>query len=818
MKSNINYYVFVLTSLFINLVFAQQPTNCVDAVVVCGNSNINLDVSGIGIQELSGSNTCGSQENNSLWLQVSVVTNGTLGFTLTPGSTLITEDYDFFVFGPNVACNAIGQAIRCSTTNPQAAGQTNNLTGMNGTEGDFAEGPGPDGNSFVSWLNVNAGESYFIVIDRPIGNSPFSLEWTGTAQFSEPPNNEATTSTALNLISCDVDAPFDDGFTSFNLEDNTPTIIGSQTDVSVSYHESESDANININALASPYTNTSDSQTIFARLTNDITGCFIIVSFDLNVNLGPDFAEPSDLLSCDNTDDGDTFNGFTFFDLNSKNNEILNGQDPTLLNITYHETMFNAENGLSPLSSPFYNTEIDDQQIYIRIESVTNTDCYSVTTLNLVVQPAPLVSNSTLFQCDEDGIVDGFTSFNLFQAQDELSAGATTVFLKFHTNLLDAQNDENDVDGNNFSNTANPQTIFVQVINEITGCLTITELTLEVSATQILDYLATPVCDEIDSEDGINSFDLNEFTSDIQTINAIPFPVTYYETYEDALLESNQLATPYTNTTPYSQIIFARAEDNNACYGISEVTLTINPLPLLLEDETVFYCLNLFPESITLESGVDGHPNDYTYTWSNGEVTNEIQINEIGTYTVTVTDINGCSKSRTITVEPSNIATIDAVEVVDGETYNTVTVLASGEGIYEYALFNDQGGLYLDFQSSNVLTNVYPGIYTLVVRDVKNNCGDVEKIISVIGFPQYFTPNNDGHHDTWQILGVSAQFQPQTKIKIYNRFGKLLKEISPIGTGWDGTFNGKALPNDDYWFLVNLQDGREYVNHFSLKR
>ena len=84
--------------------------------------------------------------------------------------------------------------------------------------------------------------------------------------------------------------------------------------------------------------------------------------------------------------------------------------------------------------------------------------------------------------------------------------------------------------------------------------------------------------------------------------------------------------------------------------------------------------------------------------------------------------------------------------------------------------------------------------------------------------PNTFTPNNDGYHDTWQILGVSSQFQPLTKIKIFNRYGKLLKELSPISSGWDGTFNGKVLPNDDYWFSAKLQDGREFVNHFTLKR
>ena len=163
--------------------FCHQPNDCQNSVTVCGNSSFTLDVSGIGTQELTGSNTCSSQENNSIWLEVTIASSGTLAFTLTPGSTDINEDYDFFLFGPDVTCGNIGQAIRCSTTNPAAASQGNNLTGMNATDPDPDEGPGADGDSFVSDLDVLAGETYFLVIDRPIGNSPFSLEWTGTATF-----------------------------------------------------------------------------------------------------------------------------------------------------------------------------------------------------------------------------------------------------------------------------------------------------------------------------------------------------------------------------------------------------------------------------------------------------------------------------------------------------------------------------------------------------------------------------------------------------------------------------------------------------------
>ena len=114
-------------------------------------------------------------------------------------------------FGPDVSCGNIGQAIRCSSTNPQAANQGNNLTGMNGASIDTSEGPGRFGDSFVRWLDVQAGETYFIVINRAEGNSGFNLEWTGTATFSEPPTDESTnpsTSNPTNLSSCDVITPF----------------------------------------------------------------------------------------------------------------------------------------------------------------------------------------------------------------------------------------------------------------------------------------------------------------------------------------------------------------------------------------------------------------------------------------------------------------------------------------------------------------------------------------------------------------------------------------------------------------------------------
>ncbi|MBX2827609.1 MAG: T9SS type B sorting domain-containing protein, partial [Flavobacteriaceae bacterium] len=75
-------------------------------------------------------------------------------------------------------------------------------------------------------------------------------------------------------------------------------------------------------------------------------------------------------------------------------------------------------------------------------------------------------------------------------------------------------------------------------------------------------------------------------------------------------------------------------------------------------------------------------------------------------------------------------------------------------------------------------------------------------------------------HDTWNIIGI-AEGDPTAKIYIFDRFGKLLKQISPLGPGWDGTYNGNPLPSSDYWFRVEyIEDerAREFTGHFTLKR
>ena len=83
------------------------------------------------------------------------------------------------------------------------------------------------------------------------------------------------------------------------------------------------------------------------------------------------------------------------------------------------------------------------------------------------------------------------------------------------------------------------------------------------------------------------------------------------------------------------------------------------------------------------------------------------------------------------------------------------------------------------------------------------------------GISPFFTPNNDGYHDTWNVEDVDNTID---YIYIIDRFGKILKQIRPESEGWDGTFQGNLMIEDDYWYVIVYDSGNQEKGHFSLIR
>ena len=644
-----------------------------------------------------------------------------------------------------------------------------------------------------------------VTITTPTETKSFSTELT----IYETPvaNNPGV----LNI--CDND---NDGQAALDL--NTlvsPSVLGSQSaaDFEVLYFSSQADADSGNSPISMPFTNTANPQQIFVRIQNALNAdCFDTSSFTVQVFDTPVANTVADLPFCDDGLDGSLTNGQMEVDLSAATSAVLGSQSPTDFAVSYHTSQANADAGTGALPLTYYNATPFAQTIFVRIENMFNVNCFDTTSFVVEVNPIPNSFNSSLFQCDEDGFVDGFTVFNCHEADEILTGNLAGLSTAFFITLADAQSGVNPINGYNFPNTSNPQIVYARVIDDNTGCFSISELDLEVSTTDVSNAMLVR-CDDDGTEDGLASFDLS--LADSMVLVGVPtgVTITYYPSNQDALLEQNPLVSPFTNTSPYSQIVYARAEDDNACYGISQLLLKVNPLPILDQDQSLIYCLDTYPSTISLNAGVVGGTTGLTFQWSNGETSQNIQVNQAGVYTITVQNSNGCSQSRQITVVDSEIATISNIAVTDASEFNSIAVSVSGDGDYEFSLDNPLG----PYQDLGSFQDVLPGLHTVYVRD-KNGCGITQEMVSVIGFMKFFTPNDDGFNDTWQIIGVSAQFQPDSKVFIYDRYGKLITQISPLQGGWNGKYNGYNMPASDYWFHATLQDGRVFKGHFSLVR
>ena len=202
-------------------------------------------------------------------------------------------------------------------------------------------------------------------------------------------------------------------------------------------------------------------------------------------------------------------------------------------------------------------------------------------------------------------------------------------------------------------------------------------------------------------------------------------------------------------------------------------------------------------------------------TWSpmlaSGTGIYDPQADAPGTYTYTINNGLCGSVSSQVTVELFDTYEISDFEIqtTDFETSNTATISINELGDYEYSLDNTV------FQSSNTFSDLRGGNYTLYVRQI-DGCGRLEYEFTVLGYPKFFTPNNDGRNDFWQIRGI--QNFPNSETFIFDRYGKLLVIISSNDHGWNGIYNGKAMMTNDYWFRTDLGNGRSFSGHFTLKR
>ncbi|MDB4851618.1 choice-of-anchor L domain-containing protein, partial [Flavobacteriaceae bacterium] len=620
-----------------------------------------------------------------------------------------------------------------------------------------------------------------------------------------------------------------DNITNFSL-DLTAIIaaINPPINTEVFFYESTSDRNSNSNNIPD-LTNYRNNPTniditvvpdgirfpiyykILSTINNDCEG---IGQFYLQINQVPTVNPYGDLILCDDGDDGDFVNGIVqTFDLESQTPIILGTQDPLNFTVSYHLTDLDALSGASPImnTSMYENITPNLQTIYVRVTNNT-TGCFTNhTSFDLIVNPLPIANFvDDLEICDDntDGSAqNGFSqSFDLeLQTAGILGTQDPTQFsVTYHASLADAQAGTLPL-GSPFSNSVPfSQIIYARVYNSLTGCANgISNFNAIVNPEPTTENASNlSYCDDDSDGDDTNGFvqniDLDSQITDILGPLQDPddFNVTFHETQTDATDGTDALSSPYTNTTANQQTIYVRVENKDTGCVNDDFTfdVIVNPLPKFKVTSPQIVCLSGPPLTLFIENPDAVY--DYVWTAPNGDEfpgVEEITITSGGLYTVTATTTNGtdCSRTREIQVNESIVATITEADVtiVDDSDNNSITIDPTNLGIgdYQYALINENG-LQTAFQDIPVFENLSGGFYTIVVQD-KNGCRpDANLIVSVIEYPKFFTPNNDGINDTWAIKGANSTFYPSAQINIFNRFGKIVAQIDVDNPGWDGTY------------------------------
>lgn len=460
--------------------------------------------------------------------------------------------------------------------------------------------------------------------------------------------------------------------------------------------------------------------------------------------------------------------------------------------------------------------------------TVTINNCPITVTKDIRIYDLPnLDENQELLQCDTDTDTDtdGISIFNLNSIREKITNPLLNEELFFYENEQDAILDENRiVTPENYNNTIPNQEIFIRAVNN-NGCIDIESFIIAASFTDIGVITEMYACDDddpdADSSDSTGVFSIgfkkNEIMDELNLNDTAT--LSYFPSMEEALTLQNEIRQRFF--TSETTTIWVRVqEDNQACSGIAPLDLIVNSETKINIEDEYLICRD---EPIILYSDSANDRFEWINT-DNGTIIsseNEVILVEPGNYQhIAYKFENGieCSRVHNFVLTKNEQPSFSEIEVFKvSKNRHTIDVTVTGSSQYEFSLDNIY--YYNGLDSSYNFENVPAGEHTIYVRD-KDECEPtIQKTINIIGYPSFFTPNNDGVNDFWRILGITSEELDTIRIKIYNRFGKLVAYLDEKNNySWDGTYKGEIAPQDDYWYETIFTNGKTNRGHFTLRR
>ncbi|MBK1895302.1 T9SS type B sorting domain-containing protein [Chryseobacterium paridis] len=469
MKKNL-----LIVFLFVAQIFFSQA-DCSSALSVCGNSSITYSPTGIGAvnENLGGCLITG--EHNSIWYKITIATGGTLTFDLIPNDP--DADYDWAIYGPNVACGSLGAPIRCNAATVIGPGPS---TGLNMTS-TILDAPGGSLTPYCKYLDVLPGQTYYIYIDNWVGPAsttmaPFSLTWGGTATLASPFTDPtiqphpfippgipaANPADPREVIICVDPAVFD--FSTL-----TAGILNANPNFVISYHTTQNDALSGASPIVTPITVSTTATYYYsihyqdpANPTNPINSCRQVGKFKFK--LGNISGNNVSLFGCNNNNAGTAT-----FDLTT----AAVFSDPTAIK-KYYPSMNDLNAGTNEILNPTAYVSAEGT-VYVKITS--QLGCIGTGTIYLKFHPVVVVNDAILRSCFIE-INPSTASFDLTAAN--VTGTATGLVKKYYPSLTDAVNGTNGITTPTTYIAPNG-VVYVRVTNS-NGCYGIAKITLIVLA------------------------------------------------------------------------------------------------------------------------------------------------------------------------------------------------------------------------------------------------------------------------------------------------------------------------------------------------
>ncbi len=524
--------------------------------------------------------------------------------------------------------------------------------------------------------------------------------------------------------------------------------------------------------------------------------------FSINVDGSTTFPEAAvandvpDIQECDDNDG--SRDGFKEFDFSSLDASIIQGQPNAL--VSYYTTLNDANLGINVITFPFRNSS-SPQEIFYRVER-TDSQCTDFNSFQIQVD-GENINAAQIFICSPNAS----ETFDVATIIDGLIPNNTRLSIEYYNSQNDAETGTNQV-SSLYTITTVVQRAYIRINDPFSGaCEQIINVPIVIENPPTI---ATPsdlnVCD--DDFDGLITTDLRaQNTSILNGLDPNTHRVQYFVSVADRMNSLNAITT-LSNTVNPQPVYVLVTNTPTGCTSNTDFQLVVNPKPVLAQQEDKIYCLNAIdPLELAVEPGFD------FYEWSTGEsgaALNSINVTAPGDYQVTVTNNFGCTTALTITVNPSDLPIVGSIDVTDFQRgNNSVTINVAGPGNYEFAV--DEG----QFQDSPSFTGLESGFHIYRVRD-KNGCGTVTDQFAVLDYQPFFTPNADGFNDIWTLDALSDF--PDARLFIFDRYGKLLRQILPDSAGWDGTSRGEPMPSSSYWFTLEIPERPVVRGFFALKR